>query len=204
MLAILTTLANNVFLFVGSFVFGIGAILTAWIPPRGLWPYRCALAWSRGLLLSGGVTVEVRSETDLSGGPFVFLANHQSLFDIPVLISVLPESTRLLAKRSLFRIPVFGWALHVAGFVPVDRSDLSRAKRAVSGGVRQLREGRSLLLFPEETRSLDGRIRPFKRGGVLLAQRQSVALVPIGVAGTRAVRRKGSWIVRPPPPGRGR
>ena len=78
------------------------------------------------------------------------------------MLVTVPGSTRFLAKRSLFRIPVFGWGLRAAGFVPVDREDRSRAKEAMDGAIEQLAKGRSILLFPEETRSLDGRIREFQ------------------------------------------
>lgn len=196
-MAILTTIASNLFLLLGSVIFALGAILLAPVPPRGAWSFRCALAWSRGLLWSGGVRLEIEGEEELAGGTFVFVANHQSLYDIPALLASLPVSARFMAKRSLFWLPVFGWAMRLAGFVPVDRADRRRAGRAVGAAGRVLRAGHSIVVFPEQTRSDDGALLPFKRGGFLLAMRQGVPVVPVGISGSRHVRSKGTLLVRP-------
>jgi 1-acyl-sn-glycerol-3-phosphate acyltransferase len=198
MRSLLATILTNLFLVVGSFVFGLSAIVGAVVPPRGLWSFRSARAWGWGLLWCAGVRLEVVREAPLPvDGRYVFVSNHQSLFDIPVLLVSVPGSTRFLAKRSLFRIPVFGWALRASGFVPVDRQDRSRAKEAMDGALHQLELGRSILLFPEETRSQDGRIREFQRGGFLIALKAKCSLVPVGLYGTRHIQRKGSFLVRP-------
>ena len=198
MRSLLATVLTNVFLVVGSLVFALGAIAGTLLPPPGLWSFRSARLWGRGLLWCAGVRLDVAREAPLLPGErYVFVCNHQSLFDIPVLLVTLPGSTRLLAKRSLFRIPVFGWAMRASGFVPVDRENRSRAKEAMDGALRQLDLGRSILLFPEETRSEDGRIREFQRGGFLIALKAKCPLVPVGIAGTRAIQRKGSLLVRP-------
>jgi 1-acyl-sn-glycerol-3-phosphate acyltransferase len=192
------TVLTNLFLVVGSVVFALGAIAGAALPPRGWWSFLSARTWARGLLWCAGVDLDVTREAALRPEErYVLVCNHQSLFDIPVLLVTVPGSTRFLAKRSLFRIPVFGWAMRVAGFVPVDREDRSRAKEAMDGALRQLAKGRSILLFPEETRSLDGRIREFQRGAFLIALKAKCPLVPVGVRGTRQIQRKGSRLVHP-------
>jgi len=201
-MSLLATLAANLFLFLGTLVFAIGALLGALLPPRGHWPLRCAVWWSRGWLTCAGVRLEVEIEDGAgealrSEGPFVFVANHQSLLDIPVLLAALPGPPRFLAKRSLFRIPVFGQAIAAAGFVPVDRGDRARAGEAFAGALRHLEQGRSVLVFPEETRSATGRVLPFKRGALLMALRAGAPLAPIGVFGTRTIQAKGSLTVRP-------
>jgi 1-acyl-sn-glycerol-3-phosphate acyltransferase len=198
MRTLVATVLTNLFLVVGSIVFGLGAVFGAPLPPSGVWSFRSARAWARGMLWCAGVKLVVEREAALDpGGRYVLVCNHQSLFDIPVLLVTVPESTRFLAKRSLFRIPAFGWGLRAAGFVPVDRVDRSRAKEAMDGALEQLAKGRSILLFPEETRSLDGRIREFSRGGFLIALKAKCPLVPVGVHGTLAVQRKGRLGVRP-------
>ncbi|MEL7060411.1 MAG: lysophospholipid acyltransferase family protein, partial [Acidobacteriota bacterium] len=113
------------------------------------------------------------------------------------LLFSVPGQARFLAKRSLFRIPFFGPGLRAAGFVPVDRHDRDRAAETFAVALDQLRTGRSLILFPEETRSSDGQLLPFKRGGVLLAVRTGHPVIPIGLRGTGRVRRKGSLWTRP-------
>jgi 1-acyl-sn-glycerol-3-phosphate acyltransferase len=125
------------------------------------------------------------------------MANHQSLFDIPAMLAAVPVPVRFLAKRSLFRIPVFGWALGAAGFVPIDRIDRSRAKEAFRLALGSLQEGVAIVVFPEETRSLDGMIRPFSRGGFLMALKARSPIVPVGIHGTLRVRRKGRLLVDP-------
>jgi len=125
------------------------------------------------------------------------MANHQSLFDIPVLLATLPGQTRFMAKQGLFRIPIFGWALSAGGFIPVDRQDRSRAKEAFASAVARLQAGASVLVFPEETRSLDGRLLAFQRGGFLLALKSGLPIVPVGIAGTLAVQGKRSFLIHP-------
>jgi 1-acyl-sn-glycerol-3-phosphate acyltransferase len=201
-MSLLATVAANLYLLIGSVACGLGAILTFWVPPRGRWPYRFAVWWARGWLACAGIRVRVelgeRERAALAAGsPWVFLANHQSVLDIPVLLASLPVPARFLAKRSLFRIPVFGQAIAVAGFVPVDRGDRARAGEAFASAIRQLQRGSSVLVFPEETRSTTGRVLPFKRGALLMALRAGVPMVPVGIAGTREVQPKGSLRVRP-------
>ena len=144
------------------------------------------------------VRVEVRSIPSSSRAKsYVFLANHQSLFDIPVLLATSPGQVRMMAKRSLFLIPLFGWALKAGGFIPVDRADRSTARQSFSSAFARLREGTSILLFPEGTRSLDDTLLPFQRGGFLLAMKSGLPIVPVGIQGTRAIQRQGSLAIRP-------
>jgi 1-acyl-sn-glycerol-3-phosphate acyltransferase len=192
------TVGGNLYLFFGTLVCGLLAIAVSWIPPRGNLVYWVARLWSRGLLLCSGLSLEVRQQGDLeSGMPYVFMSNHQSLFDIPALIASLPGQARFLAKRSLFRIPVFGWALRAGGFISIDREDRSRAGRSFSAAVARLRAGASAVVFPEGTRSLDGQLLPFQRGGFLLALKSGLPIVPVGIRGSLEVQPKGRRRVRP-------
>ena len=160
--------------------------------------YRCAKLWSILLLGSAGVRLTSIFETPLEKGRgYIFMSNHQSMYDVPVLISGMPGEVRFLTKKSLFRIPIFGWALHASGFIPVDRQDRRSGRRAMDDAARLLERGVSVMIFPEQTRSPDGRILPFRRGAFLIARRAGVPIVPIGVRGTRDIRPKGSYWVRP-------
>jgi 1-acyl-sn-glycerol-3-phosphate acyltransferase len=194
---LLATVGANLFLMVGSVVLGLAAIIASWIPPRPRHAFRVAQAWGRGLLLASGVSVRVTRSTPAPPRRAVFMANHQSLYDIAAVLATVPVPVRFLAKRSLFRIPVFGWSLAAAGFVPIDRVDRSRAKDAFRHALNALEQGMAIVVFPEETRSLDGRIRPFRRGGFLMALKGRAPIVPIGIHGTLRVRRKGSLQVEP-------
>jgi 1-acyl-sn-glycerol-3-phosphate acyltransferase len=193
------TLGANVYLVVGSAVLGLAAIVASWIPPRRSHSFKVARAWGRGLLLASGVRARVTSAAPALPAQVVFMANHQSLYDIAALLATVPVPVRFLAKRSLFRLPFFGWGLAAAGFVPIDRIDRSRAKEAFRHALEALDEGAAIVLFPEETRSLDGHIRPFRRGGFLMALKAKAPIVPVGIHGTLQVRPKNRLTVEPVP-----
>jgi 1-acyl-sn-glycerol-3-phosphate acyltransferase len=193
----IATVGANLFLVVGSVLFGLAAIVASWIPPRPRWAAPVARGWGRGLLLSSGVGVRVTRPAPRLPPNVVFMANHQSLYDIAALLATIPIPVRFLAKRSLFRIPVFGWALGAAGFVPIDRIDRSRAKEAFRLALETLQSGVAIVVFPEETRSLDGRMQPFRRGGFLMALKARSPIVPVGIHGTLRVRPKGKLLVEP-------
>ena len=200
----LATLTGNVYLFLGSAVMGVAAAIASWFPGRD-WAGVQARLWARGLLRSSGVRLELSYaggshaawRDPIGGRPVVYMANHRSLYDIAALLAILDLPVRFLAKRSLFRLPFFGWGLKAAGFVPVDREDRSRAGETFAAATGLLASGVSLVVFPEETRSSGPRMRPFQRGGFLLALKGRALIVPLGIRGTAHIRRKGDLVVRP-------
>lgn len=178
--------------------FGLPAILAAFVPPRGEWFLRFARGWARTILFFSGVRVAVLHEERLEGGgAFVVAANHESYSDILVLLASLPLSVRFLAKRSIFRVPVLGWSIRAAGFVPVDRGNRARSVATVEAALRLLEAGRSVVVFPEETRTRTGELLPFKSGAALLALRSGFPLLPVGIAGTRHVLPRGTLQMSP-------
>jgi 1-acyl-sn-glycerol-3-phosphate acyltransferase len=192
------TVSGNAFLVLGSAVLAIFAIVLSPIPPRGNWMFGMARLWSRGLLAASAVRVRVDFDPALDPArSYVFLANHQSLFDIPALLATSPGQLRMVAKKSLFRIPLFGWALAAGGFIPVDRKNLSTARRTFAIAAKRLRAGTSILLFPEGTRSTTDEVHPFQRGGFLLALKSGLPIVPVGISGTRAIQPRRSLVIRP-------
>ncbi len=205
LLTLVATITGNLYLLVGTMFFSIVSILVAPIPPRGNWTNRAARAWAKGLLWSSWIRLEVRSPPagpGRAGVPgandrFVIMANHQSLFDIPALLAAIPGQSRFIAKRSLFKIPVFGWAMAAGGFIPVDRKDRSTAKDSFGSALDKLSRGASIVLFPEELRSLGGKVLPFRRGGFLMALKSGLPVVPVGIHGTLAVQSRRSFLIRP-------
>jgi len=194
----LATLTGNLYLVFGTLFWAIMAIVFGMIPPRGHWTYPVGRLWSKGLLFCAWLRVETRFAVPLDPqARYVYMANHQSLFDIPVLLATLPGKTRFLAKKSLFQIPIFGWAMSIAGFIPVDRRDRSTARDMFAEAIARLRAGVSLLVFPEETRSLDGKVHAFQRGGFLLAMKSGLPIVPVGLNGTFDVQPRRSFLIRP-------
>ncbi|HEY7862203.1 MAG TPA: lysophospholipid acyltransferase family protein, partial [Thermoanaerobaculia bacterium] len=111
--------------------------------------------------------------------------------------TALPMPVRFLAKRSVFRVPILGWSIAAAGFIPVDRGDRRRAAASVDAALRRLRGGRSLVIFPEETRGSGGELLAFKRGAELLATRAGLPLLPVGIAGTGERLARGALHVTP-------
>lgn len=197
---LLTTITGNLFLGLGTVVFGLLALPLALLPRGDHGVFILSKLWAWGLLAASGVRVTARFEAPLEAGQsYVFLANHQSMFDIPLVLATVPVQLRFAAKRSLFRIPVFGWAIRAGGLIPVDRGDRVKARATFAAAQKRLRGGVSVLLFPEGSRSLDARIHRFERGGFLLAIRTGLPIVPVGIRGTLGVQRRGSVRVRPGP-----
>lgn len=180
-----------------ALVLGTVAIVVSVIPPRGNWMFRVAQLWGRRLLGSAGLRRKVFLKEPLDPNrAYVYMANHQSILDIPLLLGYLPTQTRFMAKSSLFKIPIFGWSLTAGGFIPVDRSSRKKKQDAFHLAIQRLKQGSSVLIFPEQTRSADGELLPFKRGGFLLAIKAGVSIVPVGVVGTGEAIRKGTVLIK--------
>lgn len=150
--------------------------------------YLYARSWSRVLLRIAGVKVRSSGFEHLSPTErYVYCANHSSLFDIPVLLATLPDNIRIMYKEELGRIPVFGWCLRMSPFIAVDRGDSREAFAKIEQTVATMSTGASVLVFPEGTRSEDGRLGAFKRGAFSLAARSGRPIVPVTLVGTAAV-----------------
>ncbi len=194
----LATLCGNAYLVVGTLFWSVASLLGSPLPSRRRWAFAIARSWSRGWLAASGVRLVAEWEAAADPHqPVVYMANHQSYLDIPALFATLPGETSMLAKRSLFRLPFFGWAMRAGGFVPVDRDDKTSARSSFDEAADRLRQGASVLVFPEGRRSLDGRLGPLQRGGFLLAIRTGRRIVPVGIEGSLAIQPKGSLVLRP-------
>ena len=155
--------------------------------------------WARRLLEVTALPVEVRGLDRLPPAACVYAANHASFVDIWVMVARLPGSVRFVAKRELYRIPIFGWALRATGQIPMDRRDREAAARSYQSAADVVRGGRSVIVFVEGTRSRDGRLSEFKKGGFVLAIQAGVPLVPVYLRGTHAAMpRGGLWLRRRP------
>jgi 1-acyl-sn-glycerol-3-phosphate acyltransferase len=131
------------------------------------------------------------------GRAYVYLANHQSHLDIPILYATLPSPTiRMLGKKELFQIPVWGRGLRAAEFIEVDRSNHARAVQSIEHAARLIRDGVSIFLAPEGTRSRDGKIGPLKKGGFHLAKDTGTPIVPVAIRGTIDILPRGGRVMR--------
>lgn len=155
-------------------------------------------AWGRIITRLSGVTVCMRGLERLERGrPYIFAANHQSQFDIFVLQGYLDFDFRWLAKLELFQVPLFGRAMRLAGYIPVDRSHSRKAIQSLDEAAGRIADGTSVIIFPEGTRSPDGSLQPFKAGAMVLAIKAGVEVVPVAILGTHQVLPKGRLLVRP-------
>jgi 1-acyl-sn-glycerol-3-phosphate acyltransferase len=157
---------------------------------------RLARVWSRAILRAAGVKLTVNTHTSLDPKiPYVFMANHASASDILSLFVAVPFPVRMIAKKTLGRIPFFGWAMHAGRFIFIDRQNPIAARRSIDEAARRIHSGQSVLLFPEGTRTRDGNMGPFKKGGFHLAIASGAAIVPCGIRGSRAVWPRGSALI---------
>jgi 1-acyl-sn-glycerol-3-phosphate acyltransferase len=178
-------------------VFGALSIASSFVEKSGYFAHWCARTWSRFILATTGVHVDVSGLERLDPrGTYVFAANHQSIFDIPILFWSLPHQLRIIAKESLGKFPVIGWHLRRTGHMLVDRSKPDRAK-IFSWAGRLTTNGLSLILFPEGTRSVDGRVGKFKAGTFFLALDANLRVVPLSIVGSRHVMLKGRLTAYP-------
>jgi len=178
-------------------VLGVASIVSSVFDHRGYFAHGCARAWSWLILKTTGVSVTIEGlERITPGTTYVFVSNHQSIYDIPVLFASLPYQLRIIAKESLARFPVLGWHLRRGGHLFVDRRHPDRAG-ILTRWRALVSEGLSLIIFAEGTRSRDGRVARFKGGSFLLAIEAALPIVPLAVIGTRQVMPKGRLRTEP-------
>ena len=177
---------------------GIPVILLSFVDPSGRSLHVLARIWARAVLAAAGVRVVVRGLEHLDGsGPRILAANHQGVFDIFALMAYLPVRFGWIAKKELYRIPLFGLAMRRFGNVCVDRSRRDRALRSLKLAAERIRGGLSIIIFPEGTRSPDGRVHAFKKGCFHLAAAAGVPVVPASISGSFQVLPKNGRRVRP-------
>ena len=180
-----------------TIVLGTVSILSTFVDRRGHAAHACARAWAWLILATTGVDVSVSGLDRVKRGEtYLFISNHQSIYDIPVIFATLPFQLRIISKESLGRFPFLGWHLRRAGHLLVDRRNpdrpgiLRRWRRLVADRI-------SLIIFPEGTRSADGRVGRFKGGSFLLALEAGLTVVPLSISGSRHVMEKGNLMTRP-------
>jgi len=154
--------------------------------------------WARWILWASGATVEIKGLEKIDfKRPYVFAANHQSYLDIPAILKSFPFPIKMIAKASLFRIPFFGQAIRLAGFISIDRTKGKDAYKSLKEALWRINEGISILVFPEGMRSPDGNVGSFKSGAFFLASKSKVPLVPVSISGTYNILPRGAKLVRP-------
>jgi len=192
--ALLVTIGAAVTGFISVFI----VVFYPLLPRREYSVFSIARLWGRIMLFLTSVEVDVQGrENVIYGKSQIFMSNHQSGFDIFVLLAYIPRYFAWIAKKELFRIPFFGRALRRLGAIAIDRQNVVRAMHSIDDAARTIREGKSVMTFPEGTRSRDGHIQPFKKGVFHLALKSGVPIVPITLIGTREIMPKKSLRVTP-------
>lgn len=170
-----------------TFLFSVSALIATLFDGSGRAYAWHARLWARLALALNRVQVTVSGTEHLPDGPVVFMSNHQSNFDILSLLSSLPRQIHWIAKKELFEIPVFGPSMRRGGYIPLDRGDGRKALQSMDEAADAIRQGKSVVLFPEGTRSTDQKLLPFKRGGFILARKAGVPVIPVTINGSGRV-----------------
>ena len=192
------TLTVTIWVGFATLVCGLAVILLSFFVRSGNPLHKIGRIWGRSILFVSRVKVSVKGLSNIDpSAPYIYMPNHQSNFDIPVLLGHLTVQFRWLAKVELFKIPIFGRAMRKAGYISIDRYHRESAFESLKVAAHKIKSGVSVLIFPEGTRSRDGKIRPFKKGGFVLAVDSGVPIVPVVIKGTRAIMPKGKFRVYP-------
>ena len=194
---------------VSAYMWTVGLVVFAWfclntivaslfLPSGAYDPHIKRILRRMFQLLFIPVRVEGRQRLD-AGRTYLFMSNHVSLFDMPLLGGWVPGIVRSVEAERQFRWPLYGLAVRRLGNIPIRREEVFSSARSLQKAVRKLAQRRSLLIMPEATRTLDGKLRPFKRLPFLLAKQAGVDLVPVGMSGLFSLKRKRSWRIHPGP-----
>lgn len=184
------------YLFLAGFIpltilFSVSAIVSTLFDSSGRAYALHARLWARLGLAMNRVSVTLAGTEHLPDGPVIFMSNHQSNFDILALLAAMPRQIHWIAKKELFDIPLFGPSMRRGGYIPLDRGDGRKALQSMDEAAATIHQGKSVVLFPEGTRSPDGSLLPFKRGGFILARKAAVPVIPVTINGSGRINPAG-------------
>jgi 1-acyl-sn-glycerol-3-phosphate acyltransferase len=176
----------------------LAALISIPLQKSGRFYHACARIWARFALFLFGIRVHVRGlEHVVRNRSVIYVSNHASLFDIPAVLVGIPDQIRIVLKKELTRIPLWGWALKYGHYISIDREKAKDALKSLEKAAERMRVGASVLLFAEGTRSQNGMLQPFKRGAFTLAVKSRVPIVPVTIKNSFGILPKGSLKVQP-------
>ena len=185
-----------IILFFSTIILGIFIVIVSFVN-RASTP-SVARLWGNLNLWAAGVKVNITGLENINNyGPYIFVSNHQGWFDIFAALGKLPLRFSWLAKQELFKIPLLGTAMRRAGYIPIDRGDRRKAMHGLNSAAEMIRQGTSVFIFPEGTRSTDGVIRDFKKGWFVLAAKSQQPIVPVSISGSYRILPKKTWTIHP-------
>ncbi len=180
-----------------TFVLFPCAVIAAIIDKSGNGVHNVGAFWMKIVLALSGVHVTVTGAENIPEGPVILAANHSGTYDIPVVQAMLPVQFRWIAKRSLFSIPIIGWTMTMAGYIPMDMGRASLVMKSLKRAVEKIKAGTSVIIFPEGTRNTSDTLLPFQRGSFYLAVKSEVPIIPVAIRGTRDIMKIGRYSVSP-------
>jgi 1-acyl-sn-glycerol-3-phosphate acyltransferase len=188
----------NLLWYVYTIVMGTISLIVAPFDRAGEIQHSCARWWCRFTAWTIFARITVHGTEHVQPGrPYVYMANHSSLIDTPALFAYLPYQFKIMAKKGLFYVPFMGWHLWTNGHFPIERGDARKTARSVRAIIDGVRAGKSLAVFPEGTRTRDGRLQEFKSGTFKIAVKAGVPIVPVTIRGTFALLPKTTLAPRP-------
>ena len=194
---VFTTITGHLGLLFSTVVFASLVLVFALVDKSGRiwWPF--GRLWGRTIYWGSFSTIRAIGFENLDWDqPAILMANHESYLDVPALIASCPVPLRFVARKEVFKTPIMGQAMWVTGQIPIDRTDRKQAIDSLSEAARRIANGRTVLVFPEGTRSANGELGSFKKGGFMLALQSGAPIIPVGLSGTRDLVPRGSWMFR--------
>lgn len=197
-MVIVRTVLFYITLIVATTILGILAVITIAVTRQSKLAHYYGKLWSWLILTASGVKVKVHGRENLNPDKaYIFAANHASQFDIFALYVSIPIEFKWLAKIELFKIPILGHAMNAIGYIPIDRTNRKAAFESIDHAAEEVSNGKSIIIFPEGTRSTDGILQEFKKGGFILAIKSQQPIVPISIEGSHKILRKNDWKIHP-------
>jgi len=192
-MALWTILTTTIY----TLIIGIPLIFAAFFSKTGKLPYVMGKSWAWLVMKTNRVKIQIEGfEKIIKTRSYVFISNHSSNLDPPIVALALQNQLRFVAKKSLGSIPVFGWAIHLAKMILIDRSNSNTARETLNRAISDLKDGISACFFAEGTRSIDGRLQKFKKGGIMLALKARLPIVPITVIDTHKLLPKNCMRIK--------
>lgn len=191
------TILKGLLVLLVAIPYSILALVSIPIDRSGKTYHMCARHWSKFILWIYGIRVTVKGLEHVGRHSVIYATNHASWFDIPATVAGIPDDIRIMLKRELTYVPIWGWALKYGPYIAVDRTSPKDALRGLEKAAEQIRSGASVLLFVEGTRTRDGKLQPFKRGAFVLALKSGVPIVPVTINHSFRILPKGSLKIRP-------
>ena len=191
------------FLWLNTFIAVFSLIVCLWVLVLSLFDrtgrkihFYLAAPWARMILWVCGINVRISGQENVDPGvPHIYMTNHQSYFDIFALLACLPVDFKFIVKQELMRIPIFGLSMRKAGYIGIERKDPRKAVESIKKAAKKIKQGASVVIFPEGTRSIDGRLLEFKRGGFSLALKSGCDIVPVAISNSFRIAPKGSRVI---------